>query len=437
MHEIAACFCWHRIDHVLDVLISKSMSYMLRHGLDKLEHSPAGWVTVQNLLASPVLCRYTEEDIRRVVLRDSKGRYQLQETPEGPEVRATQGHGRTAGIDPEAAFEVITSSEALGQDMIVHGTYLNCLESIMKTGLKPMSRLHVHFALDERGCKSGARENVEALVWVSVDRVLRAGIPIYKAANDVILTGSAVPTRCILAMKLVSDGLEIYNPEIYGRSRTGEALTSADREVQERARREQAEDDRQRAEAKPKARPRHLMREAMAIQAKAKAKAGIIRGTVRQAFVDRARRLQLRQPEVIVIDPEPARGGRRGRGDDHRARDPWVHRREFRDEFGYIHTRFNQLRIGKDTHEYYVWANSSERDRARCRTQPQEPDPYADDSKRRFLGRVSAWRRDLHHFENEMKHLMWNAEWPADWEHSKWRSEPHGSRGEPSWKRRR
>jgi len=68
-----------------------------------------------------------------------------------------QGH-TIKTINEEELLEEI--KEPFTIEEVVHGTYLNCIEAIMKTGLNKMARNHIHMAKGlpgENGVISGMR----------------------------------------------------------------------------------------------------------------------------------------------------------------------------------------------------------------------------------------------------------------------------------------
>ena len=87
-------------------------------------------------------------------------------------IRATQGH--SIAIASENLLTPILVSDTNCPDQVVHGTYEAAWKLILKTGgLKPMSRRHVHFALEvpegvKAPNKSGKKSNHSDLV-ISTD----------------------------------------------------------------------------------------------------------------------------------------------------------------------------------------------------------------------------------------------------------------------------
>jgi len=119
--------------------ISKSMSYLLRHGLEKenINHSN-GFVLIDDVIGWLQKNNHnvTQNDIENIVKEDKKQRYQL----EGNRIRASQGHS----IEIEMNFEKLNSIEKVYP--LVHATYKDSINPISESGLKSMSRTHVHFA---------------------------------------------------------------------------------------------------------------------------------------------------------------------------------------------------------------------------------------------------------------------------------------------------
>lgn len=54
-----------------------------------------------------------------------------------------------------------------------------------------MKRTHIHFATglpSDRGVVSGMRKDVEVLIYIDVEKALRAGIKFYQSSNGVVLS---------------------------------------------------------------------------------------------------------------------------------------------------------------------------------------------------------------------------------------------------------
>ncbi|OQV16995.1 putative tRNA 2'-phosphotransferase 1 [Hypsibius exemplaris] len=177
---------YHSNDDPLQRL-SKTLSYLLRHGAvdAELPLTPDGYANVGHLLQLPQFKGCTEQMIRDVVAADAKTRYSLRETDRILEVCANQGHS----LAVEVALTAITSAADCPQAL--HGTYARFMESILREGLKPMTRQHIHFSKrepTEKNDVSGIRKNCNVLIYLDVEKVLRDGIPLFESANGVILS---------------------------------------------------------------------------------------------------------------------------------------------------------------------------------------------------------------------------------------------------------
>ncbi|XP_041037953.1 tRNA 2'-phosphotransferase 1 [Carcharodon carcharias] len=175
-----------------DVRLSKTLSYILRHGAAKLGFvmGKDGFLNVDEILRHPQCKRYTEQDVQRVVETNSKQRFTLRTHPETGilQIRANQGH--TVQVED---LELISISVDAGNvpEEAVHGTYLQHWPSIKTRGLRRMSRTHIHLAPGlpaEEGVVSGMRSDCDLAVFIEIRRALNDGIPFYFSTNWVILT---------------------------------------------------------------------------------------------------------------------------------------------------------------------------------------------------------------------------------------------------------
>lgn len=174
-----------------DIRLSKTLSYLLRHGAEKegIPISPDGFVAVDRLLQHPTLRNVTMKDINRVVESNDKQRYMLisQATPSGDKwmIRANQGHSMKVAVKMAA---ITSPSDA---PVVVHGTSRAAYASIKKSGLKPMGRQHIHFAAGLPGAGgviSGMRASCQVQIYIDLERALSDGIPFFKSENGVILS---------------------------------------------------------------------------------------------------------------------------------------------------------------------------------------------------------------------------------------------------------
>ncbi|XP_020271129.1 putative tRNA 2'-phosphotransferase [Asparagus officinalis] len=131
---------------------------------------------------------HTIEEIREAVRKDNKQRFSLLEENGVLFIRANQGHSITT-ISSESLLKPILSADEV--PVCVHGTYKKNLESILQSGLKRMSRLHVHFSSGSPAdgeVISGMRRDVNILIFLDVKKALEDGMKLYVSDNKVILT---------------------------------------------------------------------------------------------------------------------------------------------------------------------------------------------------------------------------------------------------------
>lgn len=194
-----------------DVRLSKSMSYVLRHGATQmgLQMATDGFLFVEDLLAHPQFHSYTLEDVERVVTTNDKQRFKLRSHPEDGrlQIRANQGHSvqvMDLELKPVLAGSPDCPVEA------VHGSYLRNWLSIQRQGLSRMSRTHIHLASGlpgEDGIVSGMRKNCDLAVFIDVPRALADGIEFFWSENGVLLTagdaeGKLLPKYFTRALRL-------------------------------------------------------------------------------------------------------------------------------------------------------------------------------------------------------------------------------------------
>ncbi|XP_013861471.1 tRNA 2'-phosphotransferase 1 [Austrofundulus limnaeus] len=194
-----------------DVSLSKSMSYVLRHGASRMgfEMGTDGFLFVEDLLAHPQFRSYSLEDIERVVATNEKQRFKLRSHPEDGrlQVRANQGHSVQV-VDLELKPVLASSPDCPAE--AVHGSYLRHWSSIKQQGLSRMNRTHIHLASGlpgEDGVISGMRGNCDLAVFIDVPKALADSIEFFWSENGVLLTpgnseGKLLPKYFIRALRL-------------------------------------------------------------------------------------------------------------------------------------------------------------------------------------------------------------------------------------------
>lgn len=175
--------------------LSKFLSYVLRHKPESigLTLNTEGWAVVSDLLrlAKDAGTAITLDELKQIVASDSKGRYSF--SADQSFIRANQGHS-TDTVD-------IKHQKAVPPVVLYHGTADKNLESIMKQGLVPGSRHHVHLSADmETAIKVGQRHGKVVVLKIDAKEMLKRGYDFYVSENGVWLV-SAVPSEFIGAPK--------------------------------------------------------------------------------------------------------------------------------------------------------------------------------------------------------------------------------------------
>ncbi|ELP92035.1 tRNA 2'-phosphotransferase, putative [Entamoeba invadens IP1] len=170
-----------------DIEVSKTISYLLRHGAQK-EHLPmdeSGWVKMTDLLSNRQMSGISQETICRIVATNSKQRFTIEGDGQDMKIRANQGHS----IDVKVDMKKIETPE--DYPIVIHGTYLKNISEILKKGLLKMGRLHVHMAkaLPQHIGKqmSGMRSNCQLVIYVDIKKAMGDGLVFYESSNGVVL----------------------------------------------------------------------------------------------------------------------------------------------------------------------------------------------------------------------------------------------------------
>jgi putative RNA 2'-phosphotransferase len=170
------------------VRISRRMSLVLRHRPEVagLTLDANGWVPVADLLKGLGLAR---ADLDVVVAGNDKSRFAVAVGADGVErIRASQGHSRRVPVDlglPPASPPAI----------LYHGTPRANLASILREGLRPRSRHHVHLSPDVPTALVVGRRRSSDVAVLEVDAAAmeRAGHVFHRSENGVWLT-AVVPS---------------------------------------------------------------------------------------------------------------------------------------------------------------------------------------------------------------------------------------------------
>lgn len=173
------------VDHVR---LSKRMSLVLRHRPETagLTLDANGWVPVADLIGALGM---TRAELDFVVEHNDKSRFAVATGPDGVDrIRASQGHSRRVGVD-------LDLPPAVPPAELFHGTPGRNLDAIMREGLKPRSRTHVHLSVDvPTALTVGRRRSPDVVVLrVASGAMAEAGHVFHRSDNGVWLT-AVVPS---------------------------------------------------------------------------------------------------------------------------------------------------------------------------------------------------------------------------------------------------
>lgn len=125
----------------------------------------------------------SREELEDVVARNNKQRFAFDES--GMLIRANQGHSVDIDLDLKPADPPA---------LLYHGTGEASGDAIRRTGLKKMSRHHVHLSADPETARNvGARHGRPVVFSVDAAAMRAAGLVFYRSANGVWLTDHVPP----------------------------------------------------------------------------------------------------------------------------------------------------------------------------------------------------------------------------------------------------
>lgn len=165
------------------VKLSKKMSYALRHDPASfgLVLARDGSVNLDDLVKG-LGGRYTNEDVLSVLTMPGKRRF----TVENGRIRAYYGH---------TVKTLVERQEIEPPAILYHATSRKALPTIMKEGLKPMNRQHVHLAsTKETALVAGHRRDpMSPLLQVDAALAYSNGIRFYRGNEDIVMSDPIPP----------------------------------------------------------------------------------------------------------------------------------------------------------------------------------------------------------------------------------------------------
>ena len=169
---------------------SKFLSFVLRHKPEAIGLSldDNGWADINELIRkagdSHEPSALDRQLIQEVVDTSDKKRFIISE--DGQSIRANQGHS----INVDLQLVAVAPPETL-----YHGTATRFLDSILREGLKPQNRQHVHLSTDIATATAvGQRYGKPVILTIAALSMQEQGYKFYLSENGVWLTESVPST---------------------------------------------------------------------------------------------------------------------------------------------------------------------------------------------------------------------------------------------------
>ena len=162
---------------------SKYLAKLLRHEPEDLILDKSGWVKSSEVCTKLDI---SHTDLELIVATNDKKRFEFDTSK--TKIRASQGHSIQT-------LEVWKDWESyIPMNDLYHGTADKSVNSILRTGLKSISRTHVHLTENEEtALKVGSRHGEVVLLLIDAVQMYNNGIKFYKSANGVILVDYVAP----------------------------------------------------------------------------------------------------------------------------------------------------------------------------------------------------------------------------------------------------
>ncbi len=166
---------------------SRYISLLLRHHPEKenLKLDKEGWCSVSDLCNK---LNITEDDLDWIVDNNDKKRfgYNTLKTM----IRANQGHSADVKINYKKCYTTPA--------FLYHGTSITLKDTLLKQGIKKMSRTHVHLSPDSLTATQVGKRKDKNIILLKIDgnKMIKDGFDIFISENGVYLT-DFVPAKYI------------------------------------------------------------------------------------------------------------------------------------------------------------------------------------------------------------------------------------------------
>lgn len=171
---------------------SKYLSYLLRHKPEAvgLTLDREGWCSILELLEKT---DFTYDELVDIVTTDEKQRYEF--APELGSVTALRYEAIRASQGHSTSQVRMTFKTAVPPTVLYHGTVDTTQDVILKQGLKPMNRHHVHLSADLNTAETvgGRRKGGTVVFEVDAKSMVADGIKFFISENGVWLVDAVAP----------------------------------------------------------------------------------------------------------------------------------------------------------------------------------------------------------------------------------------------------
>ena len=163
----------------------KWLALILRHQPEKanLKLDLNGWAKVSDI-TDPLKGGIPLGELTQIVEEDKKGRYEFSD--DKTRIRACQGHSIPVELELKARIPPV---------VLLHGTKSRFLKSIIKEGLIPGARNHVHLSGDRKTAQDVANRRSGESIILEIDALsmVEDGNEFYLSNNGVWLVDLVLP----------------------------------------------------------------------------------------------------------------------------------------------------------------------------------------------------------------------------------------------------
>jgi len=176
--------------------LSKFLSLVLRHKPDilGLKMRRDGFVSLRELVGKirrrPNFGWVTIDDVKFLVERDEKKRFEIKKIDGEEYIRARYGHSKNLPVKID--YEKINLGEV---KFLYHGTRADVLPWILKEGLRPMNRKYVHLTKTPEDALIVAkrRRGKAVILRIDVEEFIKNGGEIFRATDKIYLAKEIPP----------------------------------------------------------------------------------------------------------------------------------------------------------------------------------------------------------------------------------------------------